>query len=406
MKRHFLQLGIINVKLLIPIGLAFFLLLQNILDLFYPKEWDNLFMDYLVTSLSQISIIIVPNLKIFSSKREQLKVHKKKTKSCCHFFILGFLLIVFFIIFNALTALIYSKISESGKEEDPTAKLAVAMEFAINECIETIFICILTFIMLKTKYHLHHIISLTLFIILCLIIDYSVDNLEQIKNYLSGTTIILFLVYLLVDSLITVYEKHMIDNLYYSFWTVRFANGMYSFLILMGLLSGEYLPYLSNGNYIIFEKFISGFHNVKGYIIIIRFIIAFIVCFFYHLFFILTLNYFTPNHILISMEISKMLSVLLNSVAGNKIIVFILFLLNLFCLLVYLEIIELNFCGLNENVRRNISIRGNYEMTSNREVESEMIDIGIYDNDDDENEPDYYTKKQYDDRESYNSNDS
>ena len=36
----------------------------------------------------------------------------------------------------------------------------------------------------------------------------------------------------------------------------------------------------------------------------------------------------------------------------------ILFVFQIFCLLIYLEIIELNFCGLNKNTKRNIRERG------------------------------------------------
>lgn len=49
--------------------------------------------------------------------------------------------------------------------------------------------------------------------------------------------------------------------------------------------------------------------------------------------------------------------------------------LQFFCLLIYLEIIELNFCELNKNTRRNIQIRGKDDALGNFESESERASI-------------------------------
>ena len=403
MSNFIIQIGIINKKLLIPFALAMLLLFINLLGSCFPAELDSPIMQYLAISLAQMSIIIVPKFKIFSSKREQLFVQKKRTyKSCCHFFVLLILIIGATIILNVVSSLIGQAIAESGREEDPRANLTKAMEFAINDSIETIFICVLTIILFRDKYFIHHIISLIVFIIICLIIDFIVGNLNEIRTYLSSH-IFLYILYLLFDSMISVYQKYMMEKLYYSLWTIMFSMGIFTFFILIGLVIVyvRYASQIEEGKDNPFIFITSYFQQVKASIIIFKFVMTYSLHFFYHLFFILTLYYFTPNHILISMEVSKMFSILINPIQGSKIIVFILFILNFFCLFIYLEILELNFCGLNKNVKRIIQIRANKEMILSKQTEAEMIDISM-----DENEPGYYTKKDYEDREFSSENNS
>ena len=128
---------------------------------------------------------------------------------------------------------------------------------------------------------------------------------------------------------------------------------------------------------------------------IIKLILDYILYFNYYLFQILTLYYFTPTHILISYEISKIFKIFKNYKENSElsILPIILFIFEFFCLLIYLEIIELNFCGLNKNVKRNISIRGNDEMIQIRSLDdlvTELDDISM-----DEYDPGFYTKKTY-----------
>ena len=71
---------------------------------------------------------------------------------------------------------------------------------------------------------------------------------------------------------------------------------------------------------------------------------------------LLTSFYFEPSFVLISYEFSKFFQVLKDNPKKAYVVVF--FVLQFFCLMIVLEIIELNFCGLNKNTRRNIIQRG------------------------------------------------
>ena len=85
--------------------------------------------------------------------------------------------------------------------------------------------------------------------------------------------------------------------------------------------------------------------------------------FFIYLFQCLTIYHFTPNYILISYGLSKMVKFLLNNRDNSKYICIILFILQFIFLLIFLEIIELNFCGLSDNIKKNISKRSENDMS-------------------------------------------
>ena len=76
--------------------------------------------------------------------------------------------------------------------------------------------------------------------------------------------------------------------------------------------------------------------------------------------------YFNPNFFLINYQITKFVLVLIDQKqTSRKYYCIIFFVLQFFCLLVYLEILELNFCGLNKNVKRNVDKRGIAELLGN-----------------------------------------
>ena len=165
------------------------------------------------------------------------------------------------------------------------------------------------------------------------------------------------------------------------------------YLIINNISSASQLEEVQNNPYIMI---VSYFKTVKPHIIIFKFLITYVLYFFFNLCFILSLFYYSPNHLFISTFVSKITAILLNPIYNNKLIVFILFILSFFCLLIYLEIIELNFYGLNKNVKRNIGKRANDEVILSKSLETEMIDISM-----DEYEPGYYTKKNYGEPESF-----
>ena len=68
----------------------------------------------------------------------------------------------------------------------------------------------------------------------------------------------------------------------------------------------------------------------------------------------LTILHLTPDYILISFTISRIINIVIET---KEYVILTLFPLQFVTLLFYLEILEFNFCGLNRNTKKNISER-------------------------------------------------
>ena len=117
------------------------------------------------------------------------------------------------------------------------------------------------------------------------------------------------------------------------------------------------------------SEFFEYFHKVDVGIIIGKFILNIIFSFLASTFTILTLYNFYPEFVLISLSLSKFADLLINNETDRYYFI-AFFALQFFCLLIYLEIIELNFCNLNKNTRRNIQIRGDDDYFGTNEIDS------------------------------------
>ena len=79
--------------------------------------------------------------------------------------------------------------------------------------------------------------------------------------------------------------------------------------------------------------------------------------FFLNILKILTIYYFTQNHIYTSYTFIKLVDLLIMKKTNYKYFSIILFIPQFLGLLIFLEIIELNFCKLNQNTKINIEKR-------------------------------------------------
>ena len=151
--------------------------------------------------------------------------------------------------------------------------------------------------------------------------------------------------------------KYMLDRKYHHYWNVMLALGITlivinSFTLLYIVLT----PKESAKGFV--KNFWTYFDKVSVGIIVSKYIIAFIFQFILAVFKILTVFYLTPEYIFITQTTSKIYAILLKKFSFKYIYINIIFLLlQFFSLMIYLEIIELNFLNLNKNIKRNIKIR-------------------------------------------------
>ena len=362
--KSILTFGPLNKKLLIPFLLALNQILYNIFISYYPGKTNQILESY-STSIGHMLILIIPRIKFFAKSELTTKKIFDEQKTCskksfCHYFILIFL-------YNIETLLLFgaSILERNSPKQSDYVKLPHATGPFTKESFVVVFIAIVAYFLLKYKYYIHNIISLIAFIIMGIFIDIILEKFQEEFSGRSSTIIAIYFFELIVEVLNFCYQKYMIDILFHYFYNVVFALGLDLFICnTIGILfyfSSEELK----------ASLLDSFDDWG--LLIPRFIINMIFQFSYFLLRILTLVYFTPTHLLICLSLSKFIAVLINHDNSIKYLSIIPFLFQFFSLMIYLEIIELNFCGLNKNTKRNIQKRVQEEML-NQERPSNLDD--------------------------------
>ena len=148
----------------------------------------------------------------------------------------------------------------------------------------------------------------------------------------------------------------MIDKQFRFYWNIMFFSGISLLIINTPLLIAILItPRESAPKF--FLAFWDYFERVSVGMIILKFIIFFILYFFFCVLRILTIFYLSPVYILITENLSKIFIILANNTNDNKYYCIFFFILQFFSLMIYLEIIELDFCRLNKNTKRSIQSR-------------------------------------------------
>lgn len=347
-------------KLLLPFGMALAQIILNIINSTGMESSKNQILELVMTTFSRLSLIFVPMFTktLFNKKNEQKYLTGWKSKSALHFFMMGFIYAVYIGLFVIITYITtnYSaerkKQAESGSVQNPHNS-----GLSTVEGVELIAICVFSMLILKYKYFSNHILSIIVFIIVCFFMDYITENFLYVYD-IGAVYITLTVFQKLADSISYVFQKYMMDILFHPFWSVGVTLGCVNFLYFVTMaiiaLSLGKEKSIEIGDRL-FIEFFEYFEKNPVHIIIIKHLLNYILNFTINLLRYLTIFYLTPEFILISFTISR----IFNIVMKNKAYVCLaLFVLQFISLLLYLEIIELNFCGLNKNTKRNIAERG------------------------------------------------
>ena len=342
-------IGELHMKLLFPFILAITQIIIDIVNEKYPEDRHSMVPELNFISLGLMAVKLIPCILRISDK-EGDKNMKPLRKKCLHYFWLVF------IFFTYLGLKFGSSIAEGNFNKNTyQVTNSVADGEFIKMGIELIFLAILTRIMLMYKYFLHHILAAIFFIIFGILSDIALDYYSQMSNKKISVIILEFLI-AIVDPIFYVYQKYMMEKLYYPYWNVAFVKGMIMFTLACFLLFAV-LSAGENSEYGFVKSFYLYFEEVNAGIIVGKLIIIFILYFFQGVFTILISYYLNPNFTLIAFHISKFISVL-RTAPKEKYYLIIYFVMQFFCLMIYLEILELNFCQLNMNTKRKIEDRG------------------------------------------------
>ena len=235
-----------------------------------------------------------------------------------------------------------------------------------------IFMSIFAYLILKLKLHKHHYLCISVIIIrsIAYTIIFNVYKKDPSKKNDIVPYIVSFVTEI-VFSLTYVMSKYFMLIKYIHPFEIMFFEGIFElFFSIMTLIISSSIGKLDN-----ISHFLEKFKYMEVFILISWIIVNFI----YHAILFKVIDIFSPFYIHISILISEFLSFFfkLDGLSIGQLIFYIIsFIVCPFMILVFLEIIELNFCGLSEMTAKNIELRALLDSANNDENDGGKISIG------------------------------
>ena len=310
-------------------------------------------------------------------------------KICLDHFILLFL----YTLYNTLIIGCFL-INDDNNSEEKTVLNLIAENLSTKEGIEIIFLTIVMKLLIKYPFFKHHYLSIIFIIVLSVTIDLILNNYSFLANK-KFIEIFFNILSILSEIIYLCYIQYMLyKNYKYNYRNIMFILGIMLLVIntisLLCIITPQKRSSLSFIN-----NFWDYFDNNSIGIIISDFILNLILQFIYGILEILTIYFLNTKFILISHALSKYFLILTNGYGYTKYICIIFFVLQFFFLMIYLEILELNFLNLNKDTIRNIKSFKPYDIDfiEEKEKDDESLDelddkyiIEVKDNKDDKND--------------------
>ena len=227
--------------------------------------------------------------------------------------------------------------------------------------LELILLSIGTYILLKYKYYIHHIISMIIYLSLSIAIDFILQSFQNSQyDY-----VYIYIIYIVNEISFFCHLKYLMDKIYYNYKEVVIYMGITGFITnMLGYGAVFIYQYKLNTKESIInelrEYFVFDITKVLSFIFLQLFFVL-LNGGLYHLLIVLMIFYFKPNYIVMTDEIYVFIECIAYKDKKNKYYTFIPFFVQIFVLLIYFEIIELNFFKLNENTTKNILKREEIE---------------------------------------------
>lgn len=370
MSKKIIIIGDLSKKTLLPFLSALANIALNMIIYYFPGDRQNIVLDLYSSSFGMLSVTFIPYIFKFADIDKSNAQFRKKKK--CR----NYTLLVLAYAFYSITQEIPSRMKASLSESQNIINYLAQGPF-LYIGVEMILLTIVSIFLLKYKYYNHHFISMAAFIIFGTISDIILNYYPHMAKYGLLINIFEFL-RIFADVIYYYYQKYMMEILFYPYWKISFCIGIcVSFtatLLLIYVLTDpdkadSKIPTIADF-YLYFTEVHPGLIIGKQLIIIVLYLISFSLT-------MLNIYYFNPNYILISYHIAKVVNNIIDLIKGEpeKLYSLIFFVLQFLSLMIYLEIIELNFCKMNENTKRNINLRGLLDMDGESDRKSTIIDI-------------------------------
>ena len=310
--------------------------------------------DDLFDSFCQFFIYIPYFIYIFFikkvNKNNELVSKKINNLSSAKFNIKDYFLFIFLVLLNIVDSVLYV-IYESLNE---------TLNLCSRFIIQMLVLLFLSKCFSKFEYHRHQLVSQIIVSISSAIID-TILIFNNKKSY-DIDIIIPLLLALTIEIIIFYYKKYLFETKLFSIPKISFLFGSIKFFSLLILDRINIDKFLCKNNEKCL-KFIKINYDKPIDILILIFSFFLISLFFFNVHKV-TCN-FSLNHLLICYSLFKFFEnfkIIYNYNILYIIIYCILFIVIIMNLLVYVEILEYNFCKLNQNTRRNIIARERTEI--------------------------------------------
>ena len=356
-------LGRLDKKLLIIIVID----IVHLINLIVLNEVNEKFFNNTLINLEEeIGIIIIGLFMFCKYKEKQNKTYKNKK---------SFKYILFLFIFRLIkSSYEIFCINIFDKKYRFTKVLNTTNGFIL------LLMSLVTYILLKYKYYIHHIISMFLYLAIGISIDLILHSYQEIKyDY-----IYFYIIYVVNEVLIFCYIKYLMDKLYYNYKEVVIYWGIAGLIAIILTYVALYIyQYKLNINNNIINELREYFDFDKLKIVNFIFLQLLYVLLNGGIFYSLTIlmvDYFKPNYTVITDQIYVFVRCIAYEDRKNKYYTFITFAFQILALLIYFEIIELNFFKLNENTTKNILEREEIEKEEQNEdeqIKEEIQEIEI-----------------------------
>ena len=245
---------------------------------------------------------------------------------------------------------------------------------------DLLFFVIFSKFILNEKFYRHQYLSLLLMMII-LIISIAVYDYNKIKEKIADFFLVLYIEF--VYSVNHVLNKYVMETKFCTPYEVSFYQGLFCLImniILLCIFSNVEISKNSgvlkvfnhqtyDGKIFIdnFKYYIDGFDTTEFF----AFFLNSIYRVTYNLFSLLTIKHFTPAHVIIILFLVDIDYFVETTVKGNYVSTPLIFIILFFLILVFTELIELNFLGISKNTKKNIKERAiKEENNSNTRADS------------------------------------
>ena len=159
MSNKIIIFGKLNMKLLLPFGLAVLQIILKVITQLFPKDGVNMVLEMYSTAFGEMSVRLMPLiLKITHS--HMYYENKPQRRRCLNYSLLV-LLFIATIVMKIIVKTTKGEMSEASASYNPIADY----EF-LKLSIEMICLIIISKILLKYKYFIHHVIFIAIFIVI------------------------------------------------------------------------------------------------------------------------------------------------------------------------------------------------------------------------------------------------